>query len=230
MESALYTYQNRESTIDFEGRLALLFFTCGCNFRCRYCHNPELIEKKEGNITYDELGQILERSKRNWIDGICVTGGEPCMQKALPETAAFIKKSGMDLKIDTQGSFPLVLEETLPFCDYVAMDYKMPMQRYADLACVRINAHSIGQSLEMLKSGTVDYEIRTTVIPGIHTEDDIRKICDELKGVKRYVLQTFIPRDNLPDEELRTAEKTPPAMIESFAEICRPHFDEVLVR
>ncbi len=181
-------------------------------------------------MTFDELGVILDRAKANWIDGICITGGEPCMQKSLAETASFIKERGMDLKIDTQGSFPDRLREVLPFCDYIAMDYKMPLERYSYLAGVNVNAEKIKASLELLKESSVDYELRTTVIPGIHTEDDIEKICDELSGVKRFVLQTFIPRDNLPDVELRQTERTPLKMIESFADICTCRFEEVIVR
>ena len=230
VKSALFTFQDRESTIDFDGHLSLVFFTQGCNFNCRYCHNPELLTFRDSNMTYDELGGVLERARGNWVDAVCITGGEPCMQKELAATASFIKKKGMALKLDTQGSFPERLEEVLPYCDYVAMDYKMPMERYDYLARVKVDAGSVWKSLDLLKNGTVDYEIRTTIIPGIHEEEDIRKICAELSGVKRYVLQSFIPRDNLPDEELRLREKTPPAMLEAFAEICRDFFEEVVVR
>lgn len=230
MKSALYTYQQSESTIDYDGHIALLFFTQGCNFRCRYCHNPELIPFEDNNMTYDELGTVLERARDNWIDGICITGGEPTLQKAIVETAMFIKKFNMDLKVDTQGSLPRTLEKLLPHCDYIAMDYKMPMDRYSSLAGVNVNPDHIRESLELLKKGTTHYEVRTTVIPGIHGEEDIRQICTELEGVNRFVLQTFIPRENLPAEELRTTEKTPASMLEAYADICRDHFHEVITR
>jgi pyruvate formate lyase activating enzyme len=230
LKSALYTYQQSESTIDFDGHIALLFFTQGCNFRCRYCHNPELIPLEDNNMSYDELGVILERAGDNWIDGICITGGEPTLQKAIVETAAFIKNFNMDLKIDTQGSFPRTLEKLLPHCDYVAMDYKMPMERYPSLAGVNVNPGHLRESLDLLKRGDTDYEVRATVIPGIHGEEDIMQICTELAGIKRFVLQTFTPRDNLPAEELRTTEKTPASMLEAYAAICRNHFGEVITR
>ncbi|MBN2419341.1 MAG: anaerobic ribonucleoside-triphosphate reductase activating protein [Deltaproteobacteria bacterium] len=230
MKSAVFTYQKTESTIDFEGRIALLFFTQGCNFRCRYCHNPDLIPVKDNHMTFDELGTILDRAGQNWVDGICITGGEPTMQETLPETLAFIKKKGMDIKLDTQGSFPNMLERVIQYCDYVAMDYKMPVGRYPEITGVQINPENIARSIDLLKNGNVEYEIRTTIVPGIHTEEDIKKICEELRGVRKFVLQRFFPRGNLPDKALRTKEKTPPELLEQFAQLSRSSFEEVVVR
>ncbi len=230
MKSAVFTYQKTESTIDFEGRIALLFFTQGCNFRCGFCHNSELIPVKDRHMTFEELGNILDHAVRNWIDGICITGGEPTMQEALPETLSFIKRKGLDVKLDTQGSFPDMLEQAVRYCDYVAMDYKMPVNRYHEVTGVAVNPEDIARSVDLLKKSSIEYEMRTTVVPGIHTEDDIIKICRELKGVKKYILQRFIPRDNLPDNKLRTIERTSPQMLEHFAGICRDYFEEVIVR
>ncbi len=230
MRSALYTYQRSESTIDFEGRICLLFFTRGCNFRCRFCHNPELIPFDDGGMTYGELDAVLERARDNWVDGVCITGGEPTMQPGIAKTAAFIKERGFALKLDTQGSFPERLRQVMNCCDFIAMDYKGPMEKYPLITQTGVRADDIRRSVEMLMRGDVDYEMRTTVIPGLHTEDDIRAICEELHGVKRFVLQTFAPRDNLPDEELRSAEKTPRMVLERYADICRGFFREVVIR
>ncbi|MBP7462569.1 MAG: anaerobic ribonucleoside-triphosphate reductase activating protein [Candidatus Delongbacteria bacterium] len=228
--SALYTYQRLESTIDFEGHIAILFFTRGCNFQCLFCHNPELIPYREGGMTYSELGSVLDRARQNWVDGVCITGGEPTMQPEIVETAKFIKLRGFDLKLDTQGSFPDRFREVMPFCDFIAMDYKSPIETYASITQVNPRGNDIRRSLEMLMRGKVDYEIRITIVPGIHTEDDMRAIGQELHGVKRFVLQTFIPRDNLPSKALRTAAKTPRPLLERYAEICRDHFAEVVIR
>ena len=230
MKSAVFTYQKTESTIDFEGRIALLFFTQGCNFRCRFCHNPELIPIKDKYMTFEELGAVLDRAGRNWVDGICITGGEPTMQETLPETLSFIKKKGMDVKLDTQGSFPDMLERVIPNCDYIAMDYKVPIAKYSDVTCVEIEPKNIIESIDLLKNSGVEYEIRTTVVPGIHTDDEIKRICRELKGVRKYILQRFIPRDNLPDKHLRIIEKTSPDLLEHFADISRDFFEEVIIR
>lgn len=230
MKSAVFTYQKTESTIDFEGRIALLFFTQGCNFRCRYCHNAELIPLKDQSMAFEELGAVLDRAERNWVDGICITGGEPTMQESLPETLSFIRQKGMAVKLDTQGSFPAMLEDVMKYCDYIAMDYKMPIAKYPEITGVEVDRESISKSIDLLKNGCVEYEIRTTIVPGIHTEEDIKKICTELRGIRKFVLQKFIPRDNLPDKELRTFEKTPPDMLEYFAELSRGNFEEVVVR
>ncbi|MGD9162115.1 MAG: anaerobic ribonucleoside-triphosphate reductase activating protein [Desulfobacteraceae bacterium] len=230
MKSAVFTYQKTESTIDFEGRIALLFFTQGCNFRCGFCHNPELIPVKDKHMSFEELGVALDRAGQNWVDGICITGGEPTMQETLPETLEFIKQKGMDVKLDTQGSFPGMLDKVIEYCDYIAMDYKMPADKYHEITGVEAHRESISRSLDILKNNSVEYEIRTTIVPGIHTEEDIKKICKELKGVRRFVLQRFIPRDNLPDKNLRIFEKTPQNVMEHFSEVSREYFSEVFVR
>lgn len=230
MKTALCTFEPKESTVDFEGCIARVFYTQGCNFRCRFCHNPELIPPKENNITYDELYKNIVNAKENWIDGICITGGEPTLQKNIVETAAFIKEHGLKLKLDTQGSFPEALRKVIPWCDYIAMDYKAPIAKYSSIAQVKVNTNNILESLDILKQGGVPYEIRTTVIPGFHSAVDIRTICQELEGAKRFVLQTFIPRDNLPDKMLRATQKTPLSMLEEFTALSNDYFDEVFVR
>lgn len=230
MKSAVFTYQKTETTIDFEGRIALLFFTQGCNFRCRYCHNPELIPVKDKHMSFEELGAILDRAGQNWVDGVCITGGEPTMQETLPDTLAFIKQKGMDIKLDTQGSFPDMLDRVTEYCDYIAMDYKMPVDKYHEITGVKVERKNIMKSLDILKNSGIEYELRTTIVPGVHTEDDIKKICSEIKGTKKYVLQRFIPRDNLPDDRLRTLEKTSPEILEHYAKLCIENFKEVVIR
>lgn len=230
MKSAVFAYRKTESTIDFEGRIALLFFTQGCNFRCGFCHNPELIPVKDKHMPFEELGAVLDRAGRNWVDGICITGGEPTMQETLPETLSFIKQKGMDVKLDTQGSFPGMLERVIGYCDYIAMDYKMPVDKYREITGVKVDRKSISKSLDILKSCSIEYEVRTTIVPGVHTEEDIKDICTELKGISKYVLQRFVPRDNLPDKNLRTIEKTPGDLLEYYAGISRDFFEEVVIR
>ena len=181
-------------------------------------------------MTFSELGEVLNRARQNWVDGVCITGGEPTMQPGIAETAAFIKKRGFALKLDTQGSFPERLREVMKHCDYIAMDYKNPIDKYALITQVNVRGDDIRRSVEMLMRGDVDYEIRTTVVSGVHMEDDIRAICAELHGVNRFVLQTFIPRDTLPGEDLRTAKKTPRQLLEQYADICRGSFGEVVIR
>lgn len=228
--SALYALQRKESTIDFEGKLAMLFFTRGCNFRCGYCHNPDLLSFGETPISYSELSDMLKRGRQNWADAVNITGGEPCAQKELPHTAAFIKEYGFALKIDTNGSFPETLAAVLPFCDYIAMDYKAPIERYEELTGTRPDKMALLSSLKLLKKSNVPSEIRITVIPGFHKETDISQMCSELSGINRLVLQSFVPRDNLPDKALRNAEKLSPKILANFASLCRKSIEHVTVR
>ena len=197
---------------------------------CRYCHNPELIAQGGQNITYDGLAALLARAKNNWIDAVCVTGGEPLMQHNITETCEFIKSRGFFLKLDTNGSFPKTLENVLPFCDYIAMDYKAPIAKYPALTGTGTEPQNIAASLEILKNSVVPYEIRITILPGFHTEDDIAAICAETGSAHKLALQRFIPRDNLPDISLREAEKTDDELLKKFAAVCERHFKKVTIR
>ena len=228
--SALYACQERETMIDFEGHISMLFFTKGCNFMCRYCHNPELIAQGGQNITYNKLAALLDRAANNWADAVCVTGGEPLMQRGIAETCEFIKSRGFSLKLDTNGSFPETLKNVLPFCDYIAMDYKAPMAKYPALTGIETARQNVAASLEILKNSAVPYEIRITVLPGFHTEDDIAAICAETGGAYKLALQRFIPRDNLPDASLRETERTGDELLEKFAALCKGHFKEITLR
>ncbi len=228
--SALFSFSRSESTIDFEGHLALLFFTSGCNFKCVYCHNPELIPASESFISFEELGKVLARAKANWIDAVCITGGEPTLRKELPETLEFIKSRGFKIKLDTQGSFPETLKECLKYCDYIAMDYKMPAEQYSTVTQVINNKEKVLKSLELIINSGLDYEIRTTAVPGIHSDAVIRQMCSELKGVKKLIIQRFVPRDNIPSVELRKTEKTSPETAARLADIGSDYIKEVLVR
>lgn len=230
MTSAIHTCSRAETTIDFAGHIAVLMFTRGCNFRCGYCHNPELWELSGENMDYDALGSVLSHARENWVDGVCITGGEPLMQQAIVETAAFIKRAGFSLKIDTQGSFPEALAQVLPYCDYIAMDYKISLDHYPEVIHVAVDPNLIRQSLNQLCQGDVDYEVRTTIVPGLLREEHLRQMCRELTGIKRFVLQPFIPRGNLPDPTLRQADRTPVTQLEEYARLCEDFFDEVLIR
>ncbi len=228
--TAIFTYQPRESTIDYEGHLSLLMFTKGCNFRCGYCHNPELMPETNDTMTFEELKDLLIFAKNNWIDAISITGGEPTMNKNLVETLEFIKKEGFLIKLDTQGSFPETLKESLPYVDYVAMDYKMPLDDISSIIHAEIDGELIKKSLLLLKNSNKNYEIRTTVVPGIHTKEVMINICKEIEGVKKFVLQPFVPRENIPDKKLRTVGRTSKKLLEDYSIVCSKYIDNVSVR
>jgi pyruvate formate lyase activating enzyme len=228
--TSIYTYLPKESTIDYQGHLSILMFTAGCNFKCRYCHNPELIPKKNDCIKSDDLEKILIHAKENWVDAISISGGEPTMSPILPDTLQIIKSYGFKIKLDTQGSFPNILQEVLPYLDYIAMDYKMPIEKLSQLTQTNAPKESINRSLDLIKNSGVDYEIRTTVVPGLHSESDMMKICEEITTVKRFILQPFVPRENLPDPSYQKKPRTPIPLLERFQRVCQDYIQHVIVR
>jgi pyruvate formate lyase activating enzyme len=182
------------SLIDYPAKIVSTIFLDGCNFRCPYCQNPDLIKNpdKLPNIKEEELLKFLE-SRKKWIDGVCITGGEPTTHKDLPKLIKKIKNLNLLVKLDTNGSNPKMLEELIKrkLVDYVAMDIKAPLEKYDKAAKVKINKKNIRKSVGLIIDSGIDYEMRSTILPELHSKEDIIKIAKWLKGAKRYFLQQF---------------------------------------
>lgn len=195
--SSMLDYLGLQKTtlIDFPGEVAATVFTRGCNMRCPYCHNPELVipqSKPEGLYALDEVKAYLKKRKKQ-LGGVCITGGEPLIHADLPEFIDFIHNLGLKVKLDTNGSFPEKLAALKP--DYVAMDIKTappkyPLMGYTGKADIVENI--ISSIRWIIESGTA-HEFRTTVVPGIVGVEDIRGICKLIEGASRYVLAGFRP-------------------------------------
>lgn len=177
----------KTSLLDFPEKIAAIVFTMGCNFRCGYCHNPELIN---GEAKIEEVFEFL-KTRQGKLDGVVITGGEPCLQKDLPEFIKQVKELGFAVKLDTNGSFPEMLEKVLPDLDYVAMDIKAPFEKYSQIVNVDVDTSKILKSIEFLKNGGVDYEFRTTVVKSQLSFEDFEKIGQLIQGAPRYYLQRF---------------------------------------
>ena len=177
----------KTSLLDFPEKIAAIVFTMGCNFRCGYCHNPELIN---GEAKIEEVFEFL-KTRQGKLDGVVITGGEPCLQKDLPEFIKQVKELGFAVKLDTNGSFPEMLEKVLPDLDYVAMDIKAPLGKYSQIVNVDVDTSTILKSIEVLKNGGVDYEFRTTVVKSQLSFEDFEKIGQLIQGAPRYYLQRF---------------------------------------
>lgn len=177
----------KTSLLDFPEKIAAIVFTMGCNFRCGYCHNPELIN---GEAKIEEVFEFL-KTRQGKLDGVVITGGEPCLQKDLPEFIKQVKDLGFAVKLDTNGSFPEMLEKVLPDLDYVAMDIKAPLEKYSQIVNVDVDTLKILKSIEVLKNGGVDYEFRTTVVKSQLSFEDFEKIGQLIQGAPRYYLQRF---------------------------------------
>ena len=186
------------SFVDWDTKIASVIFLPNCNFRCPFCHNVNLVlnSEKLETIPISYLEDQLEQQKE-WIDGICITGGEPTLHKDLPELCSLLKKKGFLIKLDTNGTNPSMLWAliTRKLVDYVAMDIKAPLtdKKYSKATCINTEKtlKNIKESIKLLMKSNIDYEFRTTVVPTLHDEEDIKQICNRLKGCKKYVLQKF---------------------------------------
>ncbi len=182
----------KTSLIDYAGKIAAVIFLCGCNFRCPYCHNPELVKDDlEIFFSEDEILDFLKKRK-NFLEGVVISGGEPFFQKELKDFILKIKSEGYFIKIDTNGSFPERIKEVieLKLIDYIAMDIKKDIYSYYPLICSDKNiSEKILQSIEMITNGSVDYEFRTTCVKDVVDKEDIEKISKIVANAKLYVLQ-----------------------------------------
>lgn len=184
--------------IDYPGKIACTVFTYGCTLRCPFCHNPELVtnpSKELESMEFDELFSFLEK-RRNKLDGVVLSGGEPLLHaKQLRPHMEKIRNLGYLIKIDTNGTFPKELMALIDdeLIDFIAMDFKTTPEKYADLGASPENIEDILKSLSILLSSDIDYEIRTTLVPTLHTPEVLREMMPEIAEAKSYVLQNFEP-------------------------------------
>ncbi len=185
----------KSSLIDYPNEIAAVVFTLGCNFNCWYCHNRELIDKDNKNLELIDSADILKflKSRKGMLDGVVITGGEPTLYPELIEFIKEVKNLGFKVKLDTNGSNPVILKEWIDqgLVDYIAMDIKTSLDNYARIAgseCLKIG--DIENSIDSLLNSNIDYEFRTTFSPDI-TLDDIEKIAKRINGAKNYYIQKY---------------------------------------
>ena len=222
--------------LDYPGRVACTVFLGGCNFRCPFCHNSELLDgTAQPVMTEQELLAFLEKRK-GMLDGVCITGGEPTLQKDLPELLTKIKALGYAIKLDTNGYRPEILKALAGqgLVDYVAMDIKNSPHRYAETAGVaQLEIALIEESMAYLLSGAVDYEFRTTVVRPLHDTqamEDIAKWITKIspkKKAKRFFVQPFTDRDTVIFDGLQAPEKPE---LQAFQGILEPCAEKVEIR
>lgn len=217
------------SLVDYPGRLAAVFFVAGCNFRCGFCHNAALLARPSAGFAWAELAARAAAFRDGWADGAVISGGEPTLSPELPALIALLKKHGFAVKLDTNGSRPEMLAAVLPAVDYVAVDVKTAPERYERLTSFADTA-AIARTLALLRESSVDYEVRTTVIPGEHDDACMDAIGRWVRGARRWVLQPFVPREDLPNADLRSVPRTPAARLRELRERLSGCADEVLVR
>ena len=189
--------------LDYPGKVACEIFTQGCNFECPFCQNSGLIPiTNTGEFSEEEIFEYLNLRK-NILDGVVITGGEPTVQKDLKGFIKKIKDLGLLVKLDTNGGNPKVLQELIDekLVDYVAMDIKNIFNKYNITAGKKVSLDNIKKSIEILKASKIDYEFRTTIIKEMHSLDDIISIC-KLVGNAKYYLQNVEDSENVIDHSL----------------------------
>ena len=215
--------------VAYPGHPAAILFTGDCNFRCPFCQNAPLVlsSSSEPVIDEDEIFSFLKKRK-GMLEGVVVTGGEPTLQRDLIPFLGRLKTLGYLVKLDTNGYRPDVLEKAMEsgYVDYVAMDIKTSLDEYPVVAGIKdLDVSRIERSVELLKSGTVDYEFRTTVVEPLHHKENFEKIGELLKGCRRYYLQSFVDSGNIigkncfppSQEQLKNYLKTVSNYIESVS-------------
>jgi len=258
--SVLLKGLQKTTLIDYPGKVACVVFMAGCNFRCPYCHNPELVEgswpveRREANGTLEAGGagkpsipevvpEVLEESaffdfldkRKKWLDAVVICGGEPTIQNSLYRFAERIKQQGFLVKLDTNGTNPEMLKQLIDsrLIDFIAMDIKAPEHRYSDAAAVPAATGNISKSIALIKEagtkGVVDYEFRTTVVPGITEDGDVEAIAKWLSGAKKYVIQQF-KNSTVLDPSLRQRKPFSPDQLNEFREAAQRYLPLVEVR
>lgn len=219
----------KSSLIDYPGKVAAVVFTQGCNFHCGFCHNPDLIPiDSEASIATDEVLAFLEKRK-NILDGIVITGGEPMVQPDLSLFMKRLKDMGYLVKLDTNGSNPGALAKVISdgLVDYIAMDIKGPLENYENI-CGHIDTAKISESIGIIMDSGLDYEFRTTVLPHYHALSDFHKVGELIKGAKCYTIQGFRPQITY-DKKLSTERSFTLDELSEIAEIMKKYVSKVVV-
>ncbi|KYH37193.1 MAG: ribonucleoside-triphosphate reductase-like protein [Candidatus Bathyarchaeota archaeon B24] len=224
------------SMVDWDGHVVSVVWTPGCNFRCGFCFNKTLVLKPESlsDVPEEKVLSFLDANRR-FLDGICITGGEPTLQPDLDVFCGKVKKLGLKVKLDSNGSNPAVLKSLISrgLIDYVALDVKAPLNPESYGRVTGVSSESlverVKESISLLMNSGLDYEFRTTVVPGLHSEDDIRMICEDIRGAKRYVLQVYRPGDTI-DPSFKMLKPPSREFMLKLAEIASKYVKEVRVR
>ncbi|MGM0471968.1 MAG: anaerobic ribonucleoside-triphosphate reductase activating protein [Bacillota bacterium] len=227
----------KTSLIDYPGKIVTTLFTVGCNLRCRYCHNPELIERNRdselNNFALDEVLSFLD-SRVDLIDGVCITGGEPTLQPDLDQFMRQIKKLGLKIKLDTNGSNPQLLAELLTeqLVDYIALDLKAAESNLDVIGAEDSAAYfrQVKESVELILAAEIETEFRTTVVPGVHTSEDIQELAALISGADKYYLQNFKPNAPLLDAELEQINGFSEQELSQFQDIATSYVGQVEIR
>lgn len=222
--------------IDYPNKIACTLFLFGCNFRCGFCHNPELVLDKTSEIYSEE--EILDylRKRTDYLEGVCITGGEPLMSLE-EDFLKKIKDLGYSIKIDTNGSFPEKLKELIEkgFVDYVAMDIKAGKDQYSRVANADADMNKIENSIKLITNSGIDYEFRTTVVKNLHDIEEVKKIAEWINNIlgrkpKKFVLQGFKNKGKLLDGVFKQEKDVETDYLEELKKAVKDYFEIVEIK
>ena len=225
----------KTTLIDWEGKVASVLFIGGCNFRCGFCHSKDLVlnpEKLE-SISYHDVDSFL-LSKKGWIDGVVITGGEPTLdEEKLINLISKIKEIPLLVKLDTNGTNPELLKDVLDrnLLDYIAMDIKAPLDKtlYSSVVGVDVDIDKIIKSRDLIVSSGIDYEFRTTAIPDIISIQEIESIVKSISPCKRYRIQQFQSKDTL-DETFTNLKPIKLEALQKMAILANKYIPDTSIR
>ncbi len=217
----------KTSLIDYPNRVASILFTSGCNMRCPFCHNGDIVHGFSGPFLEEDeaMATLLERKK--YIDSVVVTGGEPTLQ---PDLVPFMKKlheNGFNIKLDTNGLLPKILKDSIPYLDYIAMDIKTSLPNYPLLGAEDVSP--LPESIDLVMSSGVDYEFRCTAVPGLVETENIAQMGEMVKGARLFVFQQYRPEKTL-DPSYGNIQPHPDEVIRGFSKIMEDYVETTLTR
>ena len=224
----------KNSLIEWEGKIVAIVFLSQCNLRCQFCHSPHLVTNPSELETIHEK-DILENVSKNreWLDGVVISGGEPTMWKDLGRFLELFRNLGMKIKLDTNGTYPEVLEKLFNqgLIDYFAMDIKAPLEKekYDTVTGIDCDIEKVKRSVNFIMNCGAEYEFRTTVCPAFLDKGDIIDIARTIKGADKYILQNFRPFICLNNKLLDVTPYTTET-IEEFAEAADHYVKSCWVR
>ena len=217
----------KTSLIDYPDRVASVLFTAGCNLRCPYCHNGDLVEGYTGPFHEEEdIIEVLLNRKR-YVDSVVVSGGEPTMDPRLPSFLAKLRELGFNVKLDTNGLKPDTLMECLPYLSFIAMDIKTSIEKYHLLGAE--NTSQIMESIKVIMGSGLDYEFRCTAVPGIVETESVHKMGEAVRGAKKFVFQQYKPEKTL-DPAYNDVKPHTEERIREYATIMEDYVKKVLLR
>jgi len=217
----------KTSLADFPDRVASVLFTPGCNLRCPFCHNWRIVVEPKPPFLNEEATLRILDERKGFVDSVVVSGGEPTIHRDLPRFLGKLKDRGFMIKLDTNGFNSQVLEECLPFVDFVALDVKTSLVKYGRLGAG--DTAEFVRTVEMLKTEKVDYEFRATVVPGFVDAEDVPRIGELVRGARAFVFQQFVAGDTL-DKSFGLVKPYSPECIMGFAESMQKYAENVTLR